>query len=93
MDTIAYFGYTQGVNKIGPILRAHRQARGLSLAGMAQALEVHGVKRTRAMIHRYESRPVEVRRPVLAAYVAALEVEQAEAVELYRAAGFLVVAS
>jgi|TARA_R110002020_G_scaffold139691_1_gene310649 transcriptional regulator with XRE-family HTH domain len=78
---------------IGDILKAHRTSRGLSLAKMAQALELHGVKRTRAMVHRYETQPIELRRAVLAAYVNALELEQSEAIELYKAAGFLVVAS
>ena len=78
---------------IGDILKAHRTDRGLSLAGMALALEAQGVKRTRAMVHRYETQPIELRRAVLVAYIGALELEQPEAVELYKAAGFLVVTS
>ena len=79
--------------KIGDILKAHRISRGLSLAGMARALDAQGLKRTRAMVYNYETKAIELRRPVLAAYVGAFELEQPEAVELYEAAGFLVVAS
>lgn len=77
----------------GEIPKAHRTSRGLSLAKMAQALAAQAVKRTRAMVYCYEAKGVQLKRPVVAAYIGALEREQSEVIELYEAAGFLVVSS
>tara|TARA_R100001244_G_scaffold125278_1_gene95264 strand:- start:311 stop:580 length:270 start_codon:yes stop_codon:yes gene_type:complete len=74
---------------LAQLLAGWRAARGLSLAGTAAALSTAGCHKTRAAIHHYE-RGGGMRRSVADAFVQAFDLDTAEAVALYEAAGLVV---
>ena len=75
--------------ELGAIVARHRARLGLSLRDVADMLSAEGCNKTRGAIHHYE-RGGGMRREVARALVNVLGLTDAQAHELYTAAGFVV---
>ena len=74
---------------LGRLVSTWRSRRGLSLRQVADALTAEGCEKTRGAIHHYE-RGGGMRRDVARALVSVFGLDEQEAAQLYRAAGYVV---